>query len=157
MKKKTVLMAMAALALFAMLTTVVAAQGPTNVCGAPYNPNAWWHSGQYIGPEMFGIGTPTWIVEDDVTILVGAIPQAVQDPDTDEWSGTHLMWKAHYGHVWPDDFWSSYKFWLNGSGPVQITYYYPDGSTVVDYANEFIFFKVRYDGTGWEYILQTYY
>ena len=154
-KKKAALMAVAALALFAMLTTFVGARGPTNVCGAPYNPIAWWHSGQYIGPEMFGIGTPTWVYQDDVTILVGQIPMAVQDPQTGEWSGTHLMWKVNYGHV-PEDYRSSYKFWLNGSGPVKITYYYAGGSTVVDYATEFIFFKTYFEGSVWKFTLQTY-
>jgi hypothetical protein len=156
MKKKLVLTAIAVLIVFPVFTTLVLAEGPTNVDGIPYNDNAWWHSGQYIGPEVFGCGTETTIVLDDVTIVVDIIPSAVYDEETGEWTGTHLMWKGRYGNNYPENSWFAYKFWLNGSGPVGITYTYEDGPVVEDYATEFIFFKVRYTDNGWETTLQAY-
>jgi hypothetical protein len=167
MKKKLMLTAIVVLISFSMLTTLLLAEGPTNAGGkkpveeigmplAPYNDNAWWHSGQYIGPEIFGCGTETTIVLDDVTIVVDTIPSADHNEETGEWTGTHLMWKGRYGNNYPENSWFAYKFWLNGSGPVSITYSYEDGTVVEEYATEFIFFKVRYTDNGWETTLQAY-
>ena len=140
-----------------ILTPSATAKGPSNAGGnspteigiGQYN----WISGNYIGPSVFGIGTPTTIYEDGVTIYVSAIPDATYNEETGEWEGTHLMWKARYGNT-PEKSWSTYKFWLNGAGPVTITYDYGDSNIVYDHATEFIFFKWDW-GTG-EITLQAY-
>ena len=78
------------------------------------------------------------------------------DEETGEWTGTHLMWKGRYSNSYPEKSWFTYKFWLNGSGPVGITYTFENGDVVEDSATEFIFFKLRYTDNGWETTLQTY-
>ncbi len=157
---------------FLMLTTPVLADGPTNAGGkkpveewgipyAPYNDNAWWHSGQWISPYTTGepiylppMGT-TIIIDHGVTIVVSEIPEASYNEETGEWEGTHLMWKGRYGNTL-ENTWFTRKFWLNGSGSVGITYTYEDGTVVEDYATEFLFFKDRYTDNGWETTLQAY-
>ena len=95
MKKKALLTLIAVLVIFLICATSAFAQGPTNAGGkkpveeygipfAPYNDNAAWNSGQYIGPDL-GWGTETTIVQDGVTIVVDAIPAATQDEETGEW------------------------------------------------------------------------
>lgn len=148
---------------FIGILSPVSARGPTNAGGikpveeygmplAPYNDNAAWYSGQYIGPD-FGWGTETTIVQNGVTIVVDAIPQGTYDEETDEWTETHLMWKANYN---AKDYSFSMKFWLNGAGPVAITYYYEDGTTIQDEATDFIFFKSGYVDGIWQDSLQAY-
>ena len=98
----------------------------------------------------------TIIIEDGVTITVSEMPEATYNEETGEWEGTHLMWKGRYSNDWPEKSWFTYKFWLNGSGPVSITYTYEDGPEVEDFATEFIFFKVQFTDNGWETTLQAY-
>ena len=154
-----------ALALFALpLVTImpVSAKGPTNAGGikpveawgfpfAPYNDNAFWHSGQYIGPSIFGVGTETVIVEDGVTITVSAIPDAILQDG--EYVGTWLMWKANYNSK---TYMMTYKFLLNGAGPVDITYDDGVNPPIVEQATEFIFFWTEYEAGVWNIKLQSY-
>ena len=146
----------------ASTVSLVMAKGPTNAGGikpieeyvmplAPYNDNAFWHSGQYIGPD-FGWGTETTIVEDGVTITVSEIPVSIYNEETEEWEGTHLMWKANYN---AEEYSFSMKFWLNGAGPVDITYDY-GGEQETKQATEFIFFKSGYVDNVWTDTLQAY-
>jgi len=172
MKKKLVLTAIAVLIVFSILTTLVLAEGPTNAGGKRaaeaaeewgfpflYNPMA----GLVITPEgaegydpdtgepiVIRFGTATTIEEDGVTIDVSEIPKAVYNENTGEWDGTWVMLK-----IGPT--WTTYKFWLNGAGTVTIKYTYDDGTSTIDEATEFIFFKTKIDGDGWEkIILQAY-
>jgi len=154
--KRILILALALVLLLGLAATPVMAKGPTNAGGetgyVPFNPTAWERSGQFIGPSILGVGTPTTIWEDGVTILVSEIPEADFDWDTWEYlGGTMLMWKV--SHAWMEDpyqknAWASYKFWLNGSGPVTITRDYGETEIVIEEVTEFIFFKVRYVGDG---------
>ena len=149
-----------------LMATMVFAKGPTNAGGikpveeygipfAPYNDNAAWYSGQLILPYttlyLPDMGT-TEIIEDGVTITVSEIPEAVYNPVTEEWEGTHLMWKANYNSK---TYMLTYKFWLNGAGPVTITY--DDGvNTWDEEATEFIFFQTIDEDGKWIISLQAY-
>jgi len=166
--KRKILLSCFALVLALSLSLVTAAPsmaiGPINAGG---NSSQWeygdgifiWPAELYIGPSIFGIGTPTTIWEDDLIISVSAIPEAevewIYDGDVivdcEYISGTILMWKtskAWYEEPLTENAWASYKFWLNGSGPVTITR--DDGVTTptVENVKKFIFFKVQYVGDG---------
>ena len=153
--KKIAILALALVLLLTLAVTPVMAKGPIGAGGKtgyiPFNPTAWERSGQFIGPSILGVGTPTTIWEDGVTISVSEIPEADFDWELFEYlGGTILMWKV--SHAWMEDpyqrnAWASYKFWLNGSGTVTITRY--NGTTqIVEQVTEFIFFKVQYVGNG---------
>jgi len=139
-----------------MLVTPVLVRGPAGAGGetgfcAPFNWNAFWHSGQYFGTSILGVGTQTTIWEDDVTIVMSAIPEATVDENWEYIAGTVLMYKA--SHAWLENpyqqnAWVSYKFWLNSYGPVPITYAYDGGPTVTENITEFVFIRVQYVGEG---------
>ena len=145
MKKKLTLLLVSVMAMSIAPMYIAMARGPTNVVGAPMNWNAYWNSGLFIGPEIWGVGTETTIVMEDVTIVVDAIPSATYNEETGEYEGTWIHWKGLYkphkdlDNAWP--VWLMYKFWLNGAGPVKITYTYNEGPVVEEWAYEFIFFK----------------
>jgi len=163
--KRILILTLAFVLLLGLAATPVMAKGPTNAGG---NSSQWEYGDGifigpaelYIGPSVFGVGTPTTIWEDDVTIFVSEIPDATitNEEYDDGWlinyeyvSGTILMWKvskAWYEEPLTENAWASYKFWLNGSGPVTITR--DDGVTAPteEEVTEFIFFKVQYVGNG---------
>jgi hypothetical protein len=163
MKKRLILTSIVALMAFSILPTKVLALGPTGAGGddplpIPYNlPEAAFNAGQYIGPSIFLIGTPTIMQEDGCTITVDEIPDATctqWDPfDKNSCSGTWLMWKEmSNSKVWR----SLYKFWLNGSGPVEILYECDGEPPVIEQAWEFLFFRTWFEDSEWVITLDAY-